>query len=586
MEKFEVEEKFNPWTSGNVEDYHYYSCPECHDKHSKKGQFIKHAWMHHPQSAQKMVAALTNQNVWTLDFSDPWIVSSFEDFQFYFCPECEVKTNTKTEFINHAVGSHPRAQKPIFSSLNRMPQTNSENTTVTGLPNGLTNGLPSGFNNGSVNGLPSGFNNKSINGVVNGLHSGLNNGVTITGSVNGLNNRFNNGPTNGSVNGMPNVFNKGQTNGSINLLTNGSVSKLPSGFVNGLLNGFNNGSTNGSVNGFNNGVTNGSANALALPNGFPSGFPNGLPNSWDSALFSALTSKATNRVANGTTNGMANGATNGMINGITNGATNGLNLKIEECKSINPDLIKKENNFEELKNVNSTEINDIKMMVANGLAQQIPQYVSFPDLPKIPSAKIDAKRDPSKYQFKCELCDKSFIHFKNLTNHMKKKHENNDETRFSCDECGNVYAQKHNLEQHIKVKHQNFRYKCPECPELEYSSRSTLDVHIQAKHRGQKFKCTECEAEYAYRHEYVQHMRSIHLGVRYNCDLCGNEFRSKVSLKDHLRSAHEKIKAFKCEVCHRVYARSSCLWVHRKRKHPETFDKEARAPYPKQRIDE
>ena len=176
-------------------------------------------------------------------------------------------------------------------------------------------------------------------------------------------------------------------------------------------------------------------------------------------------------------------------------------------------------------------------------------------------------------KFKCELCDKQFLHYKILTNHIKKKHGNKDGIKFSCDECGNVYAQKFNLEQHIKVKHQNFRYKCPDCPELEYSSRSTLDVHIKAKHRGQKYKCTECGIEYAYRHEYVHHMRSIHLGVRYNCELCGNEFRSKVSLKDHMISAHEKIKPFKCEVCHRVYARSSCLWVHRKRKHPETIDK-------------
>ena len=163
-----------------------------------------------------------------------------------------------------------------------------------------------------------------------------------------------------------------------------------------------------------------------------------------------------------------------------------------------------------------------------------------------------------------------FNHF--MANKVKKKHEKKGDIRFSCDECGNIYAQKFNLEQHIKVKHQNFRYKCPECPELEYSSRSTLDVHIKTKHRGQKYKCTECGIEYAYRHEYVHHMRSIHLGVRYDCELCGNEFRSKVSLKNHVISAHEKIKPFKCEVCHRVYARSSCLWVHRKRKHPETID--------------
>ena len=140
--------------------------------------------------------------------------------------------------------------------------------------------------------------------------------------------------------------------------------------------------------------------------------------------------------------------------------------------------------------------------------------------------------------------------------------------KFSCDQCGKVYTRKHNLVQHVKVKHQNFTYKCQEC-NLEYSSRSNLDVHVKAKHKNVTYKCKDCDAEYKYRQEYTQHVRSKHLGVRHKCELCGKKFINKASLKDHIQSTHKKLKPFKCQDCNLKYARKQCLWVHRKRMHPE-----------------
>ena len=99
METHKSEEKFNPWNTKDFDNYLFFCCPECSTKHAKKGDFIKHAWMNHPTEAKEMMeskAKMEAGQVWNLDFSNPWIVSRFEDFQFYFCPECDVKINTKS----------------------------------------------------------------------------------------------------------------------------------------------------------------------------------------------------------------------------------------------------------------------------------------------------------------------------------------------------------------------------------------------------------------------------------------------------------------------------------------------------------
>ena len=41
------------------------------------------------------------------DFN-PWDVISIYDFNFFCCPECDGKSRSKQEFINHASISHPQ----------------------------------------------------------------------------------------------------------------------------------------------------------------------------------------------------------------------------------------------------------------------------------------------------------------------------------------------------------------------------------------------------------------------------------------------------------------------------------------------
>ena len=51
--------------------------------------------------------------------ANPWHVSSLEEFCYYFCPECHVKTQDHNQFFNHAVQSHRSASvlKDIFPDM-------------------------------------------------------------------------------------------------------------------------------------------------------------------------------------------------------------------------------------------------------------------------------------------------------------------------------------------------------------------------------------------------------------------------------------------------------------------------------------
>ena len=44
---------------------------------------------------------------------NPWDVQSLEEFHFYCCPECEDKSFTKEQFINHALQIHPKSHETI-----------------------------------------------------------------------------------------------------------------------------------------------------------------------------------------------------------------------------------------------------------------------------------------------------------------------------------------------------------------------------------------------------------------------------------------------------------------------------------------
>ena len=45
-----------------------------------------------------------------VDNINPWLVTKWEEFLFFCCPECEEKNQSKDDFVNHALSVHPMAK--------------------------------------------------------------------------------------------------------------------------------------------------------------------------------------------------------------------------------------------------------------------------------------------------------------------------------------------------------------------------------------------------------------------------------------------------------------------------------------------
>ena len=45
--------------------------------------------------------------------SNPWNVDTLEEFLYYCCPECDLKSKDYTQFYDHAVHSHQKAKETL-----------------------------------------------------------------------------------------------------------------------------------------------------------------------------------------------------------------------------------------------------------------------------------------------------------------------------------------------------------------------------------------------------------------------------------------------------------------------------------------
>ena len=52
-----------------------------------------------------------------MSFLSPWNVKSLEEFMYYFCPECEEKTQLRDDFLQHALKQHPISTEFLFQFL-------------------------------------------------------------------------------------------------------------------------------------------------------------------------------------------------------------------------------------------------------------------------------------------------------------------------------------------------------------------------------------------------------------------------------------------------------------------------------------
>lgn len=139
-----------------------------------------------------------------------------------------------------------------------------------------------------------------------------------------------------------------------------------------------------------------------------------------------------------------------------------------------------------------------------------------------------------KYDFVCEICNKSFLSEHNLRAH--KNVHNRDTSHHICHICGWHFKERSNLKQHLE------------------------------SHGNNKTSCGICNKQLS--HRYMQEHMKIHEGQKeFQCSTCGHQFVSRERLKRHM-VRHSGEPKYKCDLCPKAYTRSDKLLYHR-RSHEE-----------------
>jgi len=196
-----------------------------------------------------------------------------------------------------------------------------------------------------------------------------------------------------------------------------------------------------------------------------------------------------------------------------------------------------------------------------------------------------------KRPFECEICNKGFYSKSQLNIHILRVHEK--VRPYTCELCGKSYACTSSLNLHIRSAHERKKsYACDKCP---YTSTcaNALKYHITLKHELEgksidesnvnelcenpvvaefiekkivkKTRCKVCE-KYVYGRR--AHVKEHHSG-KVKCPQCDEAFPDYALAIKHIDSQHEKVP---CSICGTLLRKNS-LATHTQQKHTDIGDK-------------
>ncbi|EAT38620.1 AAEL009502-PA [Aedes aegypti] len=187
--------------------------------------------------------------------------------------------------------------------------------------------------------------------------------------------------------------------------------------------------------------------------------------------------------------------------------------------------------------------------------------------------------DHMKYQhtgdknIECGHCSRRFFDMRKLSDHMRYKHQKGNE--IICDICSKVFTSKSNFERHQLSFHNDARVNCPLCKKSlknEYSLQAHMERHREAT---MDIKCEFCDKRSPTVNAMRQHVRAVHTNQErnYKCTYCDKAFLRKNNLKTHI-TIHTGELLYGCESCEKRCRTAGNLYAHRKKYHPEEFEKQ------------
>ena len=164
----------------------------------------------------------------------------------------------------------------------------------------------------------------------------------------------------------------------------------------------------------------------------------------------------------------------------------------------------------------------------------------------------------------CAICDKEFDNKKSFKDHKKNEHPKKP---LMCEECGKTFNFKSPLELHISIIHKkekNYICEVENCGKT-FATKGNFQTHVKRYHEVHEkvdHICDTCGTSCSTIEGLRYHIKRTHEGLRFKCDQCGKCFTSSWGMKSHVKTVHEGRKDFKCDSCNGVFSRKKSLRVH------------------------
>ena len=194
---------------------------------------------------------------------------------------------------------------------------------------------------------------------------------------------------------------------------------------------------------------------------------------------------------------------------------------------------------------------------------------------------VKVKHDTKEKNWKCTICDKSYVTKFRLKIHTDTVHLNMYKVRCEVEGCNFASTGPKQMEIHMDThrdaSERQLSCICQECG-VVYSGKSNLDWHVRRVHRKElHHECPECPGrKFFNKHQLQKHHEDVHGEKNFVCSQCSRAFGREVALKRHIEITHMQIKKFRCTICNQYFGKSGNLSYHVGRKHMNFTDQEAK----------
>ncbi|XP_037788094.1 zinc finger protein 320-like isoform X4 [Penaeus monodon] len=165
--------------------------------------------------------------------------------------------------------------------------------------------------------------------------------------------------------------------------------------------------------------------------------------------------------------------------------------------------------------------------------------------------------------YECVMCGKVIAKRGMLTQHYAKFHglKLRPDSQHFCWICGKKYKSKPAVAYHITTAHSNEKLKCNKCDKT-FGHVKNLKAHMK-RHGDKNVACDKCPARFFTTSELGYHYNAVHQNARcWKCEICGTEFNRSSIYINHMEK--HKSKRFECTVCFKMFHRKAHIEAHMK----------------------